>query len=260
MGENRFVEPRPTSVIEPMPQRPDFPFYAGDPVPLRPWQWAFVLMLLAVAFALLVAPALEVHAPWGPLVPALLFCTVPLLGLAAVAGPSWKALFGPVGGREIAWMVGIALLNLVVSMLLGWLVTTFAHTSANPAVEKLGLDDSAALAFRFAAMVPQLLGEELFTILPFLACLWWLYSRREMRRQSAVFVAWLVSAVPFALAHLPTYDWNWVQCLVGIGGARLVLSLAYLATRNIWVSTGAHVLNDWVLLGVALLAARVSPA
>lgn len=260
MGENRFVEPRSTSVIEPMPQRPDFPFYAGDPVPLRPWQWAFVLMLLAVAFALLVAPALEIDAPWGPLVPALLFCTVPLLGLAAVAGPSWKALFGPVGGREVAWMVGIALLNLVVSMLLGWLVTTFAHTSANPAVEKLGLDDSAALAFRFAAMVPQLLGEELFTILPFLACLWWLHSRRGMRRQTAVFVAWLVSAVPFALAHLPTYDWNWVQCLVGIGGARLVLSLAYLTTRNTWVSTGAHVLNDWALLGVALLAARVSPA
>lgn len=70
-------------------------------------------------------------------------------------------------------------------------------------------------------------------------------------------VAWLASAVPFALVHLPTYNWNWVQCLVVIGGARLVLSLAYLATRNLWVSTGAHVLNDWVLFGVGVLAAQV---
>jgi uncharacterized protein len=242
-----------------MPNRPDFPFYAGDPIALRPWQWAFVLATLAVAFALLVAPALEFHAPWGPLVPALLFGGLPLLGLAAVAGPRWKALFGPVGVRQVAWMVGIMLLNLVVTMLLGWLVTTFAHTSPNPAIQKLSLDDPTALAIRFAAMVPQLLGEELFTILPLLACLWLLHTRWGGARKTALVVAWLASAVPFALVHLPTYNWNWVQCLVVIGGARLVLSLAYLATRNLWVSTGAHVLNDWVLFGVGVLAEQVAP-
>jgi membrane protease YdiL (CAAX protease family) len=39
-----------------------------------------------------------------------------------------------------------------------------------------------------------------------------------------------------------------VQCVVVIGSARLVLTLAYVWTKNIWVSTGAHIINDWSLI------------
>ena len=59
-------------------------------------------------------------------------------------------------------------------------------------------------------------------------------------------VASLLSAVWFGAAHLPTYDWNFAQCFLIIGIARLVLNLAYYRTKNILVSTGAHVLNDWI--------------
>ena len=107
-------------------------------------------------------------------------------------------------------------------------------------------------------MAPQLLGEELFTILPFLALLWWLHARAGIRRRKALVLAWLLSAIPFALVHLPTYGWDLLQCLSIIGTARLVLSLAYLLSRNLWVSTGAHVLNDWMLVGTALLLGPLS--
>jgi membrane protease YdiL (CAAX protease family) len=33
--------------------------------------------------------------------------------------------------------------------------------------------------------------------------------------------------------------------LVGIGFARVILTLAYIVTRNLWVSAGAHIINDW---------------
>lgn len=237
----------------------DFPFYAGDPIALRTGQWLFVLASVVLAFVLLVAPQWRIDARWGAFVPALLFCGVPLLGLALVAGPRWAALFGPVGSRQVAWMVGIAALNLAVSVLLGLLVSSFAHTSANPLFRSLGTDSTMDRVISFAAMVPQLLGEELFTILPFLACLWLLHTRLGVPRRGAIVAAWLLSAIPFALIHLPTYGWNVAQCLVVIGGARLVLSLAYLATRNLWVSTGAHVLNDWALFGTGLLLARGAP-
>ncbi|MGD8167019.1 hypothetical protein ACEXOS_007315 [Herbiconiux sp. P16] len=36
-----------------------------------------------------------------------------------------------------------------------------------------------------------------------------------------------------------------LQAVVGIGVARLVLSPAFIRTKNILVSTGAHILNDW---------------
>ena len=34
-----------------------------------------------------------------------------------------------------------------------------------------------------------------------------------------------------------------------------MLTLAYIRTKNLWVSFGAHVLNDWVTFTFALLAA-----
>jgi hypothetical protein len=67
--------------------------------------------------------------------------------------------------------------------------------------------------------------------------------------------AWLISSLLFGLIHLPTYDWNWVQCIVIIGTARMVLSLAWILTKNIWVSTGAHILNDWLLFTATMLGA-----
>ena len=57
----------------------------------------------------------------------------------------------------------------------------------------------------------------------------------------------VVSTLWFAALHLPTYDWNVLQCLGIIGTARIVLTLSYLVTRNLWVSVGAHIINDWTL-------------
>ena len=99
----------------------------------------------------------------------------------------------------------------------------------------------------------QLLGEELLTILPFLALLYFLVAKAGWSRKRAVLLSWLVTAVAFGLVHLPTYDWNVLQCVLVIGGARMILTLAYIRTKNIWVSTGAHILNDWALFSIPLL-------
>jgi membrane protease YdiL (CAAX protease family) len=62
----------------------------------------------------------------------------------------------------------------------------------------------------------------------------------------------------FAAEHLPTYDWNVVQALRGVGVARLILTLPYIMTKNLWVSTGAHVLNDWIIFSVSLLGTSMA--
>lgn len=103
-----------------------------------------------------------------------------------------------------------------------------------------------ALVARLLPTVPQLIGEELLGILPFLAVLWFCVTRMRLSRPAGVLIGLLVSALVFGAAHLPTYDWNWGQALLGIGSARVFLTLAYVATRNLWVSAGAHVLNDWI--------------
>lgn len=241
----------------------DFPFYGGTPVALSARQWGWVLGTVAATFL-----ALALTASWSgaglfwPFVPAVALAALPLLALARVApGGHWRCLFGPVGVREVRLMLGFALLNIVVTLALGSVVISLYGAAPNASTAQLGALDTAGRIAFFAKTLPQLLGEEVITILPFLALLQWLTQRLGWGRKAAIVGAWVCTAVLFGLLHLPTYDWNWVQCIVVIGGARMVLTLPWIMTKNLWVSTGAHITNDWLLFAMGLwgagLAAKV---
>ncbi len=233
----------------------DFPFYNGVPVSLSAAPWLFVIAAVVVGFLVLVLPIPWPDGPLGALIPAVLFPVIPLAGLARVAPGHWQAIFGKVGLRGLRLMLGFALLNIVVSMSVGAIVRALADVASNAATAQLGsMDTGGRIAF-FAKTLPQLFGEEAVTILPFLALLTLLSTRFGVGRKGAIVGAWLISSLIFGLIHLPTYDWNLIQCIVVIGTARMVLTLAWIRTKNIWVSTGAHVFNDWLLFGMSLLGA-----
>jgi hypothetical protein len=140
----------------------------------------------------------------------------------------------------------------------GALVRAIAEVTPNAATGQLAaMRTGERLAF-FAKTVPQLLGEEVVTVLPFLAVLTLLTQHFGVGRKGAVVSAWLVSSLLFGLIHLPTYNWNFVQCIVVIGTARIVLTMAWIRTKNIWVSTGAHIINDWLLFAFALVGAGLA--
>jgi membrane protease YdiL (CAAX protease family) len=237
----------------------DFPFYRGSPTSLTYPQWWFVLAAVAAAFlALSLTASLSGAGLFWPFLPAIGLAALPLLALWRVAPGHWSSLFGRVGVREFRLMLGFALLNIVLSMGIGAIVMAFGHTSSNASTSQLGsLDTIERIAF-FAKTIPQLLGEEVITILPFLALLQWLTQSLRWGRKAAVVAAWVLTSVMFGMLHLPTYDWNWVQCIVVIGGARMVLTLPWIMTKNLWVSTGAHITNDWILFGAGLLGAGLA--
>lgn len=236
----------------------DFPFYDGAPVGLTGGQWLFVMAAVVLGFAVLVAPIPWPAGPLGALIPAVLFPLIPLAALARVAPGHWKAIFGKVGWRELRLMLGFALLNIVVSMAVGLVVRAFADVTPNAAAEQLGGMDTAGRIAFFAKTLPQLFGEELITVLPFLALMAALTQGLGVGRKGAIVGAWLISSLIFGLIHLPTYDWNLVQCVVVIGTARIVLTLAWILTKNIWVSTGAHIVNDWVLFTMVVVGAGLA--
>jgi hypothetical protein len=236
----------------------DFPFYNGAPVPIAGWQWVFVMAGVAVGFALLALPIPWPAGPVGAMIPAVLFVVMPLAALARVAPRHWRVIFGMVGGRELRLMLGFALLNIVVSMSVGALVRALTDVTPNAATAQLGAMGTAERLAFFAKTLPQLLGEELVTLLPFLAVLTLLSSGFGVGRRGAIIGAWLVSSLLFGLIHLPTYDWNLVQCIAVIGTARLVLTLPWILTKNIWVSTGAHIINDWLLFTLTLVGAGLA--
>ena len=232
----------------------DFPFYDSTPVAIDGRRWLVVVAACALGFAILISIGFADQR--AELLPRILFLAVPAAAFVWASQGQWRALFKPVRAADVGAMVVFWLLNLAVSALAALLVSggSFDHLSANTATDDLADAGAAQIAAFYVGTGVQLMGEEVFTILPFLAILWFL-TRRGMSRRTAILVAWVVTAVWFGAAHLSTYDWNVGQAIIVIGAARLVLTLAYIRTKNLWVSFGAHVLNDWVTFTLALLAA-----
>lgn len=242
------------------PKSPDFPYYADDPPTISAAGWLLVLAATVAGFAALVTPLPFEDGILSGWLRAAAFVGLPLLALMMAAPGRWRAIFRRVGLRDVLLMFGFAILNIVVSLSVGALLKEFGTVTANAGVAGAADLEGAQLASFFAKVGLQLLGEELITILPFLALLWYFHAKFGLSRNTAVLAAWLLSAIAFGLLHLPTYDWNVVQCVVVIGSARLVLTWAYVATKNIWVSTGAHIINDWALISMTVFVAPLAAA
>jgi uncharacterized protein len=235
----------------------DFPFYRGEPVAISAGQWLFVMAMIVMAFLALTWPMAWPAGRFWTLLQAALLPGLPLLALAWVAQGHWRVVFGRVRGRELRLMLGFAMLNLLVSLAVGGLVATLFGATPNGATSQLAnLDTAGRIAF-YAKTLPQLLGEEVITLLPFLALLQGLSKGLGVGRKGGIVGAWLATSVLFGLIHLPTYGWNWVQCILVIGSARMMLTLPWILTKNLWVSTGAHVINDWLLFTMTLVGASV---
>lgn len=233
----------------------DFPYYNGLPVALSAGQWLFVLAMVVLGFLTLDWPIPWPGGAFGPFIPALLMPALPLAALAWVSRGHGTILFGGLGFRAFRLMVGFAVLNIVVSMSVGAMVGALTEVTPNRAAAHLADMDTAGRVAFFAKTIPQLLGEEVITVLPFLALMTWLTRSAGVGRQGAIVGAWLITSVMFGLIHLPTYNWNLIQCIVVIGAARMVLTLPWIMTKNLWVSTGAHIINDWLLFGMSLAGA-----
>lgn len=234
--------------------KPDFPFYNGQPQSLTVRQWRLLLALCVLGFVILSLPLPLFLTPWGQFIPACLFVGLPLLGLMAIAPRGLSALFRPLNLTAWLLMPAFAFLNLAASVLVALLVASFFTVSVNPAVELIANFSGTEMLLFMLRTLPQLVGEEVITILPMLALLTWLVRGRGWSRRKALLAAWLLTALLFGVLHIPTYDWNVAQSILIIGTARLVLSLAYLVTANLWVSAGAHILSDWMIFIAALLA------
>jgi uncharacterized protein len=229
----------------------DFPFYDGRPRDVSTGRWVLIVLACIVGLAiLLLYPAAD---DVQSLVPRILFTAVPLTVYAVATRPFWRAIFRRVHLVDLGAMVAFWLLTFAVSSLMALVVAAIFGVNANPATDRLATEGPLGIVAFYVGTGVQLLGEELLTVLPFLAVLYWLHARGRLGRRTAVVLAWLVTAVWFGAVHLPAYGFDVAQAFLVIGAARLVLTLAYIRTKNVWVSTGAHVLNDWSTFTVTLV-------
>lgn len=226
-----------------IPSDVDLPFYNGKPVEIDGTGWFVLMASVAIAFLALTLIPFRTF-PYN-LVPAIIFVGIPILSLLRVAGRQWTCLFRSVGFRSAALMLLFGAATLVGSMAMGWVLQRFFELHSNPVADEIAAMSASQVGATLLVTGIQLVGEELFGILPFLAVLWFCVQQMNISRRWAILIALIISGLLFGAAHLPTYDWHLAQSLIGIGFARVILTLAYIVTRNLWVSAGAHIINDW---------------
>lgn len=249
----------------------DFPFYDGKPTGLSAARWLVGMLGCVVGFAgLITLPGMLSGAPGAlPQLASLpshvahwagvtVFVAFPILGVILAAGRNWTALFPAPRWKDL-W-IGIAFLPVTwaVSIAAALIVQAFSSTSGNPVKDLLyGMATGERIEF-FASTAPQLFGEELVTILPFLALLTLFRSRMKIPRLGAVLLAWIISALIFGTLHLPTYGWHLLQAFGIISSARLALTLPYLVTKSPWASATTHIVNDWTIFGILIVLHTMS--
>lgn len=236
-----------------MSTKADLPYYNGHPVEISPGGWLALVASVAAAFLLLILLPL----PTAPLnlIPAVLYTGLPLVTLAMVSGGHQGALFGRFSFWGLAAVLGFGVLTMVVSSAVGLLLLQFTTMTANATAGELADIGQVDLVLFLVRTFIQLIGEELMTMLPLLAVLWLCVRKLGLSRFLGLTIAVIISTAWFAAVHLPTYNWNFVQCFLGIGSARLVLTAAFLVTRKLWVSAGAHIVNDWTEFFLPMLLA-----
>lgn len=232
----------------------DFPFVADQPTRLGGRGGAFVLIGCAFAFALLVALPKAMTGAWVGWLTVVAFVGVQLAGLRLAVGSEWTAVFRRISLRHIVIALAAVPLAIALPGLVAVYVVGSPHLAHNTMIANVAGMSALDLANTFALTGVQLVGEELVTILPFLVVLT-LVHRAGASSSVSIGIAWLITSIAFGALHLATYEWNVAQALLVIGTARLVLTAVYIVTRNLWASIIAHVVNDWSMMVIAILAA-----
>ncbi|MBC1604860.1 CPBP family intramembrane glutamic endopeptidase [Paenilisteria rocourtiae] len=91
----------------------------------------------------------------------------------------------------------------------------------------------------------MLLGEELLSI----GILYAAWKKLNWKFWQAT----LLCSILFALWHLPSYDYNLLQCLVTIIPSRMVLNYLFKKSNSIWVTWIAHIAFDLIAFLPVLL-------
>ena len=146
-------------------------------------------------------------------------------------------------GKPMRWFLCLGcvlVLPVVTFYISALLVSLIPDTSENAGI-------AATDTFgEYVVMFIQIMGEACLSILLF-AVLYKALNRAWGRSDPWVrsLVAWLVSAFLFGMLHLPTYRWNFLQCLVIFFSLFLGFA-AFVATRSWTVLFLSHLLYDLV--------------
>lgn len=241
-------------------EKKDYPFYNELPVQIPIGKWIVVMLAIVVGFLCLTTPIPFLPAKINGYLSPFLFTGIPLIAFIWACKGHVNVLFRKLTFRDAMWGVLFFIFNGIATLAVGFLLKNVIKVKmvADGAVNTVVSASAGEKIWLFIHIAIQLVGEELLTILPFLFILQLCVLHLKLSRKAGIWIAFLVTAIIFGAIHLPTYHWNLVQAIVGIGLVRLVLTGAYMKTKNIWTSSIAHILNDYAITLIGMAGASAA--
>lgn len=235
----------------------DFPFYNDKPQRVSGQKWFIILLFPFLGFFILTTvyfPFLSVYG--NELASGIILPLFSLFGLMLTVGKNWQLLFKSFGWKELILVIGYVIGAVIIAGMIGGAIELLGvGLTDNPMTTKATDPDAFTVysQLRFQEIF-QLFGEEFLAILPFLAILHLTTTAFRFGRKTGIITAWVCSSIIFGLLHLPTYDWNFIQCIFVIGGSRMLLTFPYIQTKNLWLSYFVHYFYDMLVFTVAFLS------
>ncbi|CAI8920920.1 CPBP family intramembrane glutamic endopeptidase [Priestia megaterium] len=150
-----------------------------------------------------------------------------------------RIFFRKITKKHFTLSLTIAFASIVVAMFIaGLLVYGFSQTmTAHSEITTFSPSD-------IFTYIIQLLGEEILFFSAFFLSLKLFTKRKEPQYVLSVWISGLIACLVFGLAHLWTYDFNVIQCVIVIGLPSIIKIVLYLKTRNLWSTYLAHLFYD----------------
>jgi len=215
--------------------------------------WLLLITSVFIAAACLIGIPYLINGKIAQALAILLFTAMPIATFAFVSQDKGRSLFRPLTVRSLFQALGFGVLTFAIAIITALILAKFIETSSNPGLHNLHNLSTGEIIIFFLFSIPQLFGEEMITIIPFLGIYCLCKHYFHLSHRLSVFISLFLSCIWFSIIHLPTYNWNFIQVLGGVGIVRIVLTLAFIVTRNLWISFGAHVINDWIMFALSLL-------
>ena len=110
----------------------DFPYYRGWPTTITGVQWAIVMVAVVVAFLIVGWGGDHLKGDWLPFITRGLFVAIPLGALAFVTPKHWTAIFRKVHFKDVMWMFGFGILNILVTLGVGAITVSAVRDRGEP--------------------------------------------------------------------------------------------------------------------------------
>ncbi|GGJ77589.1 CPBP family intramembrane glutamic endopeptidase [Virgibacillus salexigens] len=183
---------------------------------------------------------------------AALIFVVPTVSFIIVFKKQLSYYFRPLKWKEVQYALLIACSQFLIITSTFWLLQ---QVNINPSPNPNGVSEyleSGGAVLVFVNSIFQLFGENIIFMVLFFTTLL-LFKKTSIKLSHYVVYAILISSILFGLIHLPTYDYNWLQCLFAIGLPSSFHLLGYIITQNIFISYLVHLFFDYILWSLVVI-------